>query len=517
MRHATAASGSSSAEGLDTRAVFAMALIVGAGAAVVVALLDYTLAYNDARARLVVARRAFDSITPGIDQLGGIWLPLPHLLNLPLVQSDVLYRTGFGMVAINLAAFAGLAAATVMIVTALTGRRAAGLAAAALVVTHPDLLYLQATPMTEVLTLALLGGAIALLLTPGGARRNWMAGALLALAMLMRYEVWLAAASVLAVLAASAQHASRRAWHRHPAVPLAVLCLAALGAAAAWNRMMTGSWLVTAGFFPETDVAGRPWLAAGEVIRIAGHAAGPGLLILAAVGGVWQAWQAQRHPNRRILLLAAAPLTAAALYWSAAYAGHPVLNRFAVFLLLPVIWLGATGAAALEAAGRVRARAALLVLVCVWQAGIWIIPPVIREAAMDVSRRQPSAGVFDALERAEGEDRLLASMWTTASLLHGLSAYGIPLRRVVHEGNGTAWQRAMARPADHVEWILVACLPGDADRVVRGLASSPGASAPLAAFELAARSEELELYRRRPGRVARAEPTLCSGRTAALD
>ena len=55
---------------------------------------DLTLSHYDARAHLVVARRVVDSLTPGWRQLGGVWLPLPHLINLIPVQWDSSYRTG---------------------------------------------------------------------------------------------------------------------------------------------------------------------------------------------------------------------------------------------------------------------------------------------------------------------------------------------------------------------------------------------------------------------------------------
>ncbi len=48
----------------------------------------------DAVARLNIARKILDSITPGAGQLGGIWLPFPQILMVPLVQIDVLYRSG---------------------------------------------------------------------------------------------------------------------------------------------------------------------------------------------------------------------------------------------------------------------------------------------------------------------------------------------------------------------------------------------------------------------------------------
>src|SRR4051794_2152889 len=64
------------------------------------------LAHYDARAHLVVARRVFDSLTPGWQQVGAVWLPLPHLLNALPVQIDAMYRTGFSAIAISIASMA---------------------------------------------------------------------------------------------------------------------------------------------------------------------------------------------------------------------------------------------------------------------------------------------------------------------------------------------------------------------------------------------------------------------------
>src|SRR5512140_1091742 len=56
----------------------------------------YTLYYGDAEAHLNMARRVVDSRQPGPYQLGGVWLPLPHLLMLPLVANDRLWKNGLG-------------------------------------------------------------------------------------------------------------------------------------------------------------------------------------------------------------------------------------------------------------------------------------------------------------------------------------------------------------------------------------------------------------------------------------
>ncbi len=54
----------------------------------------WLLYYGDAEAHLNIARRMFDSQTPGYDQIGTAWLPLPHWLMLPFVRSDEWWRSG---------------------------------------------------------------------------------------------------------------------------------------------------------------------------------------------------------------------------------------------------------------------------------------------------------------------------------------------------------------------------------------------------------------------------------------
>ena len=64
------------------------------------------LSHYDAKAHLVVARRVFDNLTPGWQQIGAVWLPLPHLLTLVPTQLDLFYRTGIFASAISIASFA---------------------------------------------------------------------------------------------------------------------------------------------------------------------------------------------------------------------------------------------------------------------------------------------------------------------------------------------------------------------------------------------------------------------------
>src|SRR5215831_14319432 len=122
-----------------------VALAIGSVAAIHYWRAGLTLAHYDARAHLVVARRVFDSLTPGWQQVGAVWLPLPHVLNAIPVQIDAFYRTGASGVAISTLSFAIAAAGIAWIVVSLTGSAAAALAAALVFALNANVVYLQAT------------------------------------------------------------------------------------------------------------------------------------------------------------------------------------------------------------------------------------------------------------------------------------------------------------------------------------------------------------------------------------
>ena len=52
----------------------------------------YSLYYGDAEAHLNIARRILDSRTPGPEQIGTVWLPLPHVLLIPFVMRDAWWQ-----------------------------------------------------------------------------------------------------------------------------------------------------------------------------------------------------------------------------------------------------------------------------------------------------------------------------------------------------------------------------------------------------------------------------------------
>src|SRR6202142_4578899 len=63
------------------------------------------LLYGDAVAHINIARRVFDSRTPGLLQLGTVWLPLPPLLMIPFLVSNEMWKTGVGRSIPSMAAY----------------------------------------------------------------------------------------------------------------------------------------------------------------------------------------------------------------------------------------------------------------------------------------------------------------------------------------------------------------------------------------------------------------------------
>ena len=120
----------------------------------------WLLYYGDAEAHLNIARRMVDSRTPGYDQVGTVWLPLPHWLMLPFVRVDGLWLNG--MAGAIPAAIAFLLAGTFLYAAAyrIFDCTYAAVAAAGLFALNPNVLYLQSIPMTESIFFACLLGLL---------------------------------------------------------------------------------------------------------------------------------------------------------------------------------------------------------------------------------------------------------------------------------------------------------------------------------------------------------------------
>ena len=169
------------------------------------------LLYGDAVAHINIARRVFDSKTPGPLQLGTVWLPLPHLLIMPFIVSRQMWQSGTGGSIPSMAGFVlGVMGIFRLVRSGLSrdGGAANGPAnqaaiagawvAAIVYGANPNLIYMQATAMGESLYLAFFIWAVVYFgeFARGEAKALRKCGWCLAGACLTRYDGWFLAAAM---------------------------------------------------------------------------------------------------------------------------------------------------------------------------------------------------------------------------------------------------------------------------------------------------------------------------------
>jgi len=168
------------------------------------------LLYGDAVAHINIARRVFDSKTPGLLQLGTVWLPLPHLLMIPFLLSKDMWQRGVGGSIPSMAAYVFGAIGIFRLTRGVLLRgkesepaaRVAAWTAALIYGANPNLIYMQATAMGESLYLAFFIWAIIYFTESirGDAKALTKCGLCLVAACLTRYDGWFLAVSMAAVV-----------------------------------------------------------------------------------------------------------------------------------------------------------------------------------------------------------------------------------------------------------------------------------------------------------------------------
>lgn len=108
-----------------------------------------TTTYNDAMSHLNISRSIVDNLEPGFSQLGGVWLPLTHILPLPLIWNDWAWHSGFAGSLFSMIAYIISVGAIYKTIMLLTMKRFAAIVGGLAFAFNLNMLYLQTTPMTE--------------------------------------------------------------------------------------------------------------------------------------------------------------------------------------------------------------------------------------------------------------------------------------------------------------------------------------------------------------------------------
>lgn len=438
--------------------------VIGSGAAWWCFHRGYSLYFGDAEAHLNIARRILDSRTPGPDQIGTVWLPLPHLVLIPFVMRDAWWRSGLAGVIPPFVCFVIAGLFLFGAARRVYSSSAAALAVALLFALNPTVLYLQATPMTEMLFLASLAALLWATLWFRDSQSFWamlIAAAASNAASLTRYEGWFLIPFVSLYFSAVAKHKS------HAIVFVALASLAPLS----WlahnqyyfsNALEFYNGPYSAGAIYQRQVAqggmrypgDHDWLTALRYYFAASRwVAGWPLIILGGAGmlvGIRRAGWALS-----LLLL---PLLFYS--WSLHSSGTPIF----VPDLVPYSWYNtryaiaavpfaafAAGALVTLLPDRLRMKAVLVLAIGVtgaWALGGWssmALSVSWKESEVNSEARRAwtvQAASFLAREYRPGSGIICPF----GDLTGVLRQAGIPLRENLHEGNGAAFDAAMARP-----------------------------------------------------------------------
>ena len=452
----------------------------GTAAAVLFARAGLTLSHYDARGHLVVARRIADSLTPGWQQIGAVWLPLPHLLNAMPVQSDRLFQNGVSAVAISVLSFAIAAGSVAWIVSRVAESPWPAAAAAFVLIINPNLLYLQSTPMTEPLMLGTTLLAVALLVEWCVARRDDAAvpkalaraqsrarttviGVAFALACLTRYEAWPVTVAALAgaVLARRQERETASAAIRDVA-PIAIYPVVTIAAFCCFSRIVVGQWFASGFFVAENPALGRPGAAANQILTGVRSLGGTLTTVVGLVGSIGLLARGLLTDSGGVALIALAPAAAAVVPWVAFVEGHPHRVRY----MVPLLAAQAIGVGAAAARWRQAAPVAAVVLMIV--AGFEIAPmfgaaPMTAEAQWDLPNAAARRQVTACLESQYDGTTVMASMGSLGHYMQELARSGFRLRDFLHEGNGDIWLSAIVRARPFAGWVLIEEYAEDGD------------------------------------------------------
>ena len=482
------------------------------------------LLYGDAVAHINIARRVFDSKTPGLLQLGTVWLPLPHLLMTPFLISTEMWRRGAGGSIPSMVAYVFGVIGMFRLVRGTLSRneqpdgaaRVAAWIAAFVYAANPNLIYMQTTAMGESVYLAFFIWAVVYFRESmrGDSKALTQCGLCLAAACLTRYDGWfLAAAMTAAVIvltflspkAAEQKHAENR---RHPTVILKFVLLASAaptlwlvynglvyrnplefengpysakaierktqasgnpGHPGSGNPFLAGMYFVKSG---EANMAENAWLQ--RLWILIGFAA---LVALALSLGFRQA--AGPPPSAMLpLFFLLAPVPFYAL--SVAYGGVPIfvpawwpfthynvryglhlLPAFAAFLAFVLYF--AVRSRRTKATLQIATLMIASALVIASYATVWYAGPVsLAEAQINMrTRNQLERQLAEWLKRLPPDSTILMYL---GDHVGALEQAGIPLRRVINEGNHRVWkqpvdpdglwERALANPAEYADYVV---------------------------------------------------------------
>lgn len=438
------------------------------------------LLYGDAHSHLLIARRIFDNVSPGLAQLGDVWLPLPHIIMMPLAWNDFLWKTGLAGTFTSMPCY--LTASVYVFLTArrLTHDSRASFIGSLVFVANPNILYLQSTPLSEPVLFATLAAASYYFVAwaQDEQLRDLISSALATfLATITRYDGWALYLSMVAVLIILCW---RKRFSRDKTLGYTML-FSILGGVGIplwfiWNLVLFGSPTAflsgpfssqaqTRSFIQSgsADTYHNLWRSLLTYSFATAESIGPAVLILGLLGVVLFVIR-RRFPSDA--LAASTVLVPFAFYVAALFLGQQVMYipfanhppydtffnaRYSAEMAAPAAIFVAT----LVAAARhwlPLTEVALLVVV-VGQSALtsWGGIISLQEGQYGLSCSISHPIVAFLAQHYDG-GRILIDQYHSQI---DLSAVNVSFRNEIYEGDGEIWDAALSNPSAYVNWLIV--------------------------------------------------------------
>jgi len=443
--------------------------------------------YGDTYAHMLITRRVFDNATPGLAQLGGVWLPLPHLMMLPFIWNDYLWRTGL---AGSIPSMVCYMIATVYLFLAarrLTNDSRASFVGTLLFALNPNVLYLQTTALSEIVLIATLTSASYYFLA--WAQEDKLNALILAavatfLATMARYDGWFLFLAFL-VLIGLIGMIKRQRWAQIEGNLIVFSIMGGLGIVLwlAWCYIIFGDPL----YFqrgPFSSQAQQKALIDAHVLftyhdlwqSIRYYTidsilnVGVALFVLGIIAVAVFVFRRRQWSEMLAALVFLVPF---AFYVLSLYTGqaalyvpgavppdleHQIYNaRYGVEVVAPLALFLATLASSMSLRRRLLGFLGHIVIV-----GVIIVQTVLTASGGIVSLQDGQFGLSCAhshsiiiflAQHYEG-GRILEDLYDTKIDALNPEA-GIDFKNIVYEGSGRLWQQSLRDPASMVNWIIV--------------------------------------------------------------